>query len=413
MSDPRRWYAGIDWATQSHQVWLSDGEGRRLGDQSFKHSGQGLSDMAAWLLKTSRAPEPGQIQVAIEVPHGPVVELLIERGFAVHAINPKQLDRFRDRFFPSGAKDDSRDAAVLASGLRTDPHCFRHLEPSNPAVVELRQWSRIAEEIGQERMRLASRMRDQLWRYFPAFLELDADPASECLLELWLLVPTPEAARKVRDTLVADILKRYRVRRYSADEVLKILRQKPLDLAPGTAKAATAHLKLLVPRIRLLNKQIREAHHQLDQLTAQLDADSPPGQIEQRDVEILASLPGVGRIVLATLLAEAWHLLRRRDYAALRTLAGIAPVTKKSGKSRLVTRRLARHPRLANALYHWARVAVQIDAVSKAKYHALKRRGKSNGRALRTVGDYLLNVACAMLRTQTLYDPARNTKSTC
>ena len=130
-------------------------------------------------------------------------------------------------------------------------------------------------------------------------------------------------------------------------------------------------------------------------------------------MEILASLPGVGRIILATLLAEAWHLLRRRDYPALRTLAGVAPVTKKSGKSHLVTRRLARHPRLANALYHWARVAVQKDAISKAKYNALRTRGKSHGRALRTVADYLLNVACAMLRTQTLYDPSRNTKSPC
>jgi hypothetical protein len=83
----------------------------------FKHNGEGLAEMAAWLMATSGAVEGSKIQVAIEVPHGPVVETLIERGFKVHAINPKQMDRFRDRFTLAGAKDDSRDAEVMASAF--------------------------------------------------------------------------------------------------------------------------------------------------------------------------------------------------------------------------------------------------------------------------------------------------------
>jgi transposase len=413
MSDPRGWYAGIDWATESHQAWLTDSDGRRLGEKNFKHSGQGLRELGDWLLATSGADGPGQIHVAIEVPHGPVVEALVERGFELYSINPKQLDRFRDRFFPSGVKDDSRDAAVLASALRTDPQCLRHLGPADPVVVELRQWSRIAEELGEDRMRSTSRMRDQLWRYYPAFLKLDADLASPWLLELWQLVPTPDKARSVRETLVADILRRYRVRRYSAADVIRILRDEPLTTLPATAKAARAHIMLLIPRIRLLNEQIRQAYQQIDELVPQLSSqpESEPGQVEQRDAEILASLPGVGRIVLATLLAEAWPLWQRRDYHALRTLAGVAPVTKKSGKSRIVIRRLARNLRLSNALYHWARVAIQNDTVARAKYHALKERGHSHGRAIRSIGDYLLNVACSMLRSRTTFDPSRSTKA--
>ena len=102
---------------------------------------------------------------------GPVVESLMERGFAVHSINPKQLDRFRDRFSPAGAKDDRRDARVLASALRTDPHCLRRLEPTDPAIIELREWSRLDEDLTRERVRLANRMRQQLWRYYPQFLD--------------------------------------------------------------------------------------------------------------------------------------------------------------------------------------------------------------------------------------------------
>jgi transposase len=63
--------------------------------------------------------------------------------------------------------------------------------------------------------------------------------------------------------------------------------------------------------------------------------DSYP-QLKGRLTAILASLPGVGRIVLATLLAEAWDVLQRRDYTAQRSLTGVALVTKLSGKMRIV-----------------------------------------------------------------------------
>src|SRR5271157_290483 len=153
----QQWYAGVNWASESHHVFLTDGTGRKIGEKIFKHSGEGLAEMAAWLLTASGAARSSQIYIAIEVPHGPLVETLIERGFTVHAINPKQMDRFRDRFTIAGAKDDSRDAEVMASSLRTDPRCFRRLVPTDPLVVELREFSRIAEELGVERNRLANR----------------------------------------------------------------------------------------------------------------------------------------------------------------------------------------------------------------------------------------------------------------
>ena len=120
MEDERNWFVGVDWASETHHVRLSDAKGRKVGERAFAHGGQGLAEVAAWILKSTGAT-PDAVFVAIEVPHGPIVDALMERGFRVHAINPKQLDRFRDRFSPAGAKDDSRDAEVLADALRTDP----------------------------------------------------------------------------------------------------------------------------------------------------------------------------------------------------------------------------------------------------------------------------------------------------
>ena len=412
MTDDARWYAAVDWASQDHHVFLADGAGTRLAEKIFPHSGQGLAEMADWLMARSGASDPSQVHVAIEVPHGPVVETLMGRRFCVYAINPKQVDRFRDRFTMAGAKDDSRDAEVMTSGLRTDPKAFRPLTAMDPLVVELREWSRIAEDLGQERLRLTNRMREQLWRYFPALLALDTDLDTEWLLELWQAAPTPAKARRIQAVTVERILKRHRIRRFDAAHVRDVLRQPPVSVAEGTTAAAQGHIATLIVRIRLLNRQIGEAGRRLDQLTAQLATagqtgaeESETGQDKQHDVTILASLPGVGRIVLATLLAEGWDALQRRDYAALRSLTGVAPVTKRSGKSLIVIRRQACHPRLSNAMYHWARVAMQTDSISRAKYAALRARGHSHGRALRSLGDRLLNVACAMLKSGTTFNP--------
>ncbi len=152
-------FVGIDWGSETHQACIIDSEGTILGERAFRHGGAGLAEMADWLVATANAELPA-IGVAIEVPHGPVVETLMERGFALHSLNPKQLDRFRDRFSPAGARDDRRDARTLGDALRGDRHAFRHLDPAAPEIVELREWSRIANDLtGErtgERTRLAS-----------------------------------------------------------------------------------------------------------------------------------------------------------------------------------------------------------------------------------------------------------------
>lgn len=409
-----KWFAGVDWGVETHHACVLDGDGEVAGERAFAHGGEGLSALAEWLL--AFAGEAEAVGVAIETPRGPVVESLMERGFAVHSINPKQLDRFRDRHSPAGAKDDRRDARVLASALRTDPHCLRRLSATAAELVELREWSRLAEELTRERARLANRMREQLWRYYPQLLDaVDGDVASAFALALWKRLPNPGAGAKARRSTAEKLLARHRIRRIDAETLRERLRSPSAPLAPGSAVAAEAHARVVAKRLELANEQIAEARGRLDELLAGLasepaeaEREDAPGQPERpRDAAVLLSLPGVGTTVAATLLAEAPDALRNRDYHALRCVCGVAPVTRRSGKSLLVVRRLAAHGRLRDAAYHWARVAAQRDPVSKAKYQTLRQRGHGHARALRSVADRLLNVACAMLRDGALFDPKR------
>lgn len=398
-------FVGVDWATQVHQVAVVDGAGKLLGERAVEHTAAGLAQFSAWLLGFGLPP--GSIRVAIEVPHGAVVESLVERAFAVFSINPKQLDRFRDRFSMSGAKDDRRDAFVLADSLRTDVQCFRRVELDPPRIIEIREWSRVSDDLIQDRIRLTNRLREQLLRYYPQFLDLADDVGADWLLELWNKLPAPaHAARKCRAS-VAAILKRHRIRRLDSDGVLAKLRVPPLTVAPGTEAAAMAHIAVLVDLLRVVNDKLRTTRKQLrrriEEMSKAVETDEGQ-QVEQRDVSIVLSMPGVGPIVCATLLGEAGRLLRERNYPALRAFCGVAPVTRRSGKARpLVLMRHGCNQRLRNAAYHWARVACQHDAICKARYASLRSRGHSHGRALRSVADRLLYVLIAMLRNQTTY----------
>ena len=397
------WFAGVDWGSERHQVCLLDAAGQVVGERAFRHGGAGLAALCDWLV--SVAGEPERVAVAIEVPHGPVVDALLDRGFAVHAINPKQLERLRDRVSLAGAKDDRRDARVAAGGLRTDPHLFRPVEAGDPAVIALREWSRLAEELQHERVRLSNRIRQQLWRYYPQLLEVSDDVTAEWVLDLWALAPTPAKAARLREATLARLLQEHRIRRVDAERVLGLLRQPAITVAQGVTEAAVLHLRSLVARLRLANREFYQAERKLDELCATLREKTAAAGRALGDAAILRSLPGVGTVILATLLTEAAGPISRRDYSALRTLSGVAPVTKRSGKSCLVSMRYAAQVRLRNAVFHWARVAVLNDPKCRSRYAALRARGHSYGRALRGVGDRLLGVACVLLRRGMLFDP--------
>jgi transposase len=401
--DAVSWFAAVDWGSAQHQACILDSGGAIAGERAFPHGGAGLAALCDWLV--SIAGDAGAVAVAIEVPHGPVVDALLERGFAVHAINPKQLDRLRDRFSVAGAKDDRRDARVAAAGLRTDRHLFRRVAAGDPAVVELREWSRLAEELQQERVRLGNRIRQQFWRYYPQMLEVSDDVAAEWVLALWTMAPTPAKAARLRETTLARLLKQHRIRRVDAETALTILRRPAIKVAAGVTEAAVLHLRSLVVRLRLANREFRQAERKLDELCAALTRAEAEEGSPLPDAAILASLPGVGRSTLATLLTEAAGPLGRRDHAALRTLSGVAPVTKRSGKTRIVVMRYAAQVRLRQAVFHWARVAVLNDPECRGRYEAFRARGHSYGRALRGVADRLLGVACVLLQRRTLFNP--------
>jgi len=337
----------------------------------------------------------------------------VERGFHVYALNPKQLDRFRDRHTVAGAKDDRRDAFVLATSLRTDRPAFRRVRLDDAVIIELREYSRMDDDLRDELSRLTNRLRDQLHRFFPQMLELVPAADEPWLWALLEAVPTPRDVLGVTRRRIEKVLRAHRIRRLDAQTILTTLRAAPLPVAPGTVEAANAHVALLLPRLRLVRAQRASCEQHIEALLARLEgSEAPPGQSSAHpDVEILRSLVGVGVRVAGIMFAEAAELLAERNYHGLRSHSGIAPVTHQSGKRKQVVMRHACNGRLREAVYHWARISVQHDERSAIVYAASRGRGHTHGRALRSVADRLLRILMAMLRTRALYDPHRFTLS--
>jgi transposase len=385
-----------------------DEAGEVRGRRTVDHAAAAVHDAIAWVRELTAATANDQIGVAIETPRGVLVDTLIEQGFAVYAINPKQLERFRDRFSMAGAKDDPRDARVVADALRTDPRAFRRIRPDDPAIIRLRELCRISADLQTEESRLVNRLREQLYRIDAPWLALCAAADEPWLWTMLGVVPHPDAWAGLPRRRIAAILRSHRIRRLSVDDVVAAMQRPRLRPAAGVADAVAMRLAALLPQLVLVHDQRTRTDRDIDRALAAFTATADEEPRKHRDVQILRSLPGVGRFVTATMLTEAAGPLADRDYLTLRAHGGIAPVTKRSGKRTLqVHMRYACKGRLRQALFHWARTSIQNDTAARLYYDRLRSRGHHHARALRSVADRWLRILMAMLKNGSVYDPSR------
>jgi len=238
-----RLFVGIDLGQWLHQACVIDANAEFVGESGFAHSAEGLSGTVDWLLKL--ANQHGEIiAVAIEKPHGAVVETLLESNIAVFAINPKQVDRFRDRHSMSGAKDDRRDAFVLADALRTDGHRFQRLRLPPPEITAMRGLLTTRDQLVKNHVALSSQTRDLLARCWPHLVSLaPKDKAIDSFFcELLQLFLEAQHTSDLAPTTIQLLVKKHHIRRVQTDQILEILQQTPLRVAAATTKATSAHL---------------------------------------------------------------------------------------------------------------------------------------------------------------------------
>ena len=220
---------GIDWGSESHQVCRIDGE-EEPKQRSFPHTGEGLRALVDFVVEGDMDWE--RIAVAIEVNHGAVVEALLIKGLRVYSINPKLLDRLRDRFSLAGAKDDRRDALVLTSCVESDVHAFRKIEPDKEENSRWRAATRLRDELKSEHRAKTNRLWNELREYRPELLSLCSGADEPWLWRLIEIAPSPSEGAKLTRARIGTVLKKHRIRRIASEEVLAVLRRDVLSLRP-------------------------------------------------------------------------------------------------------------------------------------------------------------------------------------
>ncbi|WP_169989092.1 IS110 family transposase [Microbispora sp. H10836] len=391
-------FVGDDWVEDHHGVELMDDTGRRLAKARLPEGVAGMARLHAMFGEQLGEDAADQVVIGIETDRGPWVQALIVAGYRVFAINPLQASRYRERHGVSGAKSDAADAHVLADMVRTDSHQLRPVAGDSAQAAAIKVVARAHKTLIWERTRHAQRLRHSLRDYFPAAREAFEDLTAADTLELLAKPPDPASAAKLTVAQIAAVLKRAR-RRCIADKAAKIqaaLRTERLGQPEIVVSAYAARVRSAAAVLAVLNEQITALQ----------------GQVEAHfgrhpDAKIILSRPGLGPILGARVLAEFGDDRTRYVNAkARKNYAGTRPITRASGKKKVVLARYIHNDRLVDALGVQAFAALQASPGARLYYDELRAREVSHHAALRQLANRLFGILHGCLKTGTLYDEA-------
>jgi hypothetical protein len=394
-----RLFVGDDWAQDHHDVELMDAAGRVLARRRLPEGVAGMARLHELIgQQLGEDAEDAEVVIGIETDRGPWVAALVAAGYVVFAVNPLQASRYRERHGVSGAKSDRGDAHMLTDMVRTDSHQLRAVAGDSPDAGAVKVVARAHKTLIWERTRQVQRLRYQLREYFPAAVEAFADLDAPDALELLARAPDPARARRLTRAQVSAALKRARRRDIpdKATAILAALRSAQLGQPPAVTAAYAVTARSLIAVITVLNEQVKA-------LESQVEADFG----RHPDAEIYRSQPGLGSVLGARVLGEFGDDPHR--YAsgkARKNYAATSPLTRASGKKKVVTARYIRNDRLTDALMAQAFTALSVSPGARALYDAERDRGTEYNAALRKVANRLVGILHGCLKTRTLYDEA-------
>ena len=392
-----RYFVGLDWASREHAICAVNQEGAIKARFTVEHSAAGMAELATQLRKL--AP-PGELAIAIERPTGLVVDTLVEGGFAVVPIHPNAVKASRPRYSAAQGKTDAGDAYLLADLLRTDGHRFRVLTPASDETKALRGLVRLRDDLVGQRVALANQLRCLLDEFWPGAAVIFADIDSPIALDFLDRYPTPQSAVALGEKRMAAFMAKHAYcGRRSAAELLERLRGAPVsacgdlevDAKGDCVRALVAVLRPLVAQVQALTAAVEHS------VTAHPDG------------RVVTSLFRTGRVCAAQILAELGDD-RGRFLSAehLAAEAGVAPITRESGKHRAVGFRWACNKRLRSALTCLADTSRHTSPWAAALYQRARDRGCDHPHACRILARAWCRILYACWQKRVAYDPGKH-----
>lgn len=397
MSDRVQWpvFAGIDWGGEHHQLCVVDPAGQRLLQLRVTHDVAGLAELDRQLRRFGH-----RLPIAVERSEGLLVEHLQAAGHSVFPVSPRISARARERYRVAAVKDDRFDAFVLADTLRHEHTGWRVLPVPSPLLAEIKALTRDRDRLLETQQATEHQLRMILEAYHPAPVRLFSSVDRQITLSFVTDYPTPAVASRIKATRMAGFLTRHHYTgRVPAQVLAERMRANLLTASPGTVAGKSFSAQSFTRLLQLLNSQLAD----YDDAIAAAVAEHP-------DAPIFASFPGVGPVLTGVLLAEIGEDRARFPSAdVLLAEAGLAPVTRASGRSRSVRFRYAANTRLREASMWWAFNSIKHSPWAAAAFReARDQRGQRYHRALRGLAARWMRILWTCWTDNTIYESTRH-----
>jgi transposase len=388
-----RYYLGIDWADKEDVVCVVDDAGAIVLKRRIAHTLAARSEWSRWLRE--RHAEGIELWAAIERPHGRTVDFLLDHGVVVYPLNPKSLDRARDRFRVGASKSDPFDARVQALVLHSDHAQLRALQPSSEAAQELKGLTRDYRRHVRLQTRLLNQLTATLKEYYPRALEVCADLTAQWAQAFLTTYPTPAAVTALRE---AQWRRFARTHRLSADRTATLwalLQQPQLPLPAHVVRTKARLLQALLRELAPVVATVAEYRTALDDFFATLPT-----------ADIARSLPvGKTGTTVPTIWAELGDVRDRwPSFRQVQAYAGSVPETARSGHGvPLVKFRFACNTVLRDAVQQFALVSLSHSLWARTYYARYRARNHTHHEALRALGAKWLKIIFVLWTRQVPY----------
>lgn len=388
-----RYYLGVDWGDTQHAIWVCDEAGAKVVQMEVEQTPAGMGKFGHWLHACKAAGI--ELWSGIEKPEGRIVDFLLDHGVVVYPINPKSVDRARDRFRMSRSKSDLFDAYVLAHFVRTDHPHLHALRPNSASAQELKLLTRDYHRLVQQQTRLVNQLKATLKEYYPLPAELFGDLTATVALDFLGAYPTPQALSELTFTQWEPFAQAHRLSKVRTQQLWEALSESPLAIPAHVVRAKSRLVGVLVEQLLVVVHAVSTYQEEVERFFAAMPA-----------VEWTQSLPGgKSGTTIPTLWAELGDAQGRwESFRHLQAQAGTVPVTEQSGKSQWVHFRFACNKLLRYSVDWLAITSLRQCEWAKAYYQAQRTRGHPHRQALRALGSKWLKILFVMWRDHVPYD---------
>lgn len=388
-----RYYLGVDWGDEQHGVCVCEEMGAIVWEGMVAHTPMGLS---VWGRQLDEWCAAGiELWAAIEKPDGRVVDCLLDHGVVVYPVNPKAVDRARDRFRMSASKSDTFDGRVLAQFLRTDHAHLPPLRPSSVAAQEVKLLPRDHTRIVRQQTRTLNQLTSTLKEYYPRVLDLFGDLTTQLALDFLQTYPTPATLTKLRLSSWQRFARQHRLGSVRTTTLWEQLHAPQLPVPEHVVRAKARLVAVLVAQVLVTHRAVTEYQAEIERFFVTLSA-----------AEWMQTLPGG---LSGTMIPRLWAELgdapgRWASWSHLQAQAGTVPLTRQSGKSCVVRFRVACNKYLRQAIWQLAFHSLRQSEWAKHYYQQCRARGHQHNQALRALGAKWLKIIFRMWQHQVPYD---------